>query len=43
MAAVEVAPRGALPEEIVEFVDLDFVVPEQPEKERIHRDQFLQI
>jgi hypothetical protein len=36
MPAVEVAPGGALPEEVIEFMDFYFVVPEKPEKEWIH-------
>ena len=36
VAAVEIAAGGAFPEEVVELVDLDFVVAEEPEKERIH-------
>jgi hypothetical protein len=43
MAAVEVAPGGALPEKVVEFMYLCFIVPEKPEKKWIHRRLFLQI
>jgi hypothetical protein len=43
MPAVEVTPCGALPEEVIEFMDFYFVVPEKPEKERIHRLFFANI
>ena len=36
MTAVEVAPGGALPEEVVEFVDSHLVVSQHTEKQRIH-------
>ena len=36
VAAVQVATRRALPEQIVQFVDADLVVAEHPEEEWIH-------
>ena len=38
VAAMQVAARRALPEQIVQFVDGDLVVAEQAEEERIHSD-----
>ena len=43
VTAAEIAPRSTLPEKVVELVDFDFIVPEKPEKQRVHRRRFLQI